>query len=229
MATPKISSDSPAEYTIPPEQFLIKLRKNLDGVALSHDALDNNWEVLRRTLNNLQEELDEITGGTLSDTTTENLYVNKIADDIIGSSHIKDGAIIASKIPDASIVTAKIQSQQITTDLIKDGAITTDKIATGSTMDFSDGISVGGVQVVDKDGNITGPVSLSAQQEIDLKGDPGDDFKYSDFTQSQLDALKGDPLTWNDLTDAQKLSLKGDTGASPTFRFENNTLTITNV
>ena len=252
MATGKIDSDSPADYTIPAEQFLIKLRKNLDGVALSHDSLDNNWEVLRRTLNDLIEEVDEITGGALSDTTTENLFVNKIADDVIDSSHIKDGAIIASKIPDASIVTAKIQSQQITTDLIKDGAITTDKIATGSTMDFSDGISVGGVQVVDKDGNITGPVTLSAQQEIDLKGEPGESFEYSDFTQSQLDALKGEAFTYDDFTSEQLALLKGDkgdqgdkgdkgdqgdkgdkgdqgdTGPSPTFFFADGTLTITN-
>lgn len=232
MATLKITSDSPAEYSIPPEQFLIKLRKNLDGVALSHEALDNNWEVLRRTLNNLQEEIDEITGGTLSDTTTENLYVNKIADDIIGSSHIKDGAIIASKIPDASIVTAKIQSQQITSDLIKDGAITSDKIASGSSMDFSDGISVGGVQVVDADGNITGAVSLSEAQQVSLKGEKGDDFTYGDFTANQLTALKGEKFVYEDFTADQLESLKGDkgdTGPAPTFTFADGTLTITQV
>ena len=124
MATPKISSDSPAEYSIPPEQFLIKLRKNLDGVALSHDALDNNWEVLRRTLNNLQEELDEITGGTLSDTTTENLYVNKIADDVIGTSHLKDDAVTEAKLADDAVVTANIQSQNVTTDKLADDSVT---------------------------------------------------------------------------------------------------------
>ena len=228
MATSKINSDSSADYSIPTEQFLIKLRKNLDGVALSHDSLDNNWEVLRRTVNDLIDEVDEVTGGSLSDTTTDNLYVNKIADDVIGTSHLKDDAVTGPKIADDSIVTAHIQSQQITTDLIKDGAITTDKIASGSAMDFSDGISVGGVQVVDKDGKITGEVSLSAQQQIDLKGEPGEDFKYSDFTQNQLDALKGEPFEYEDFTPEQLAGLKGENGSSPTFSFADGTLTITN-
>jgi hypothetical protein len=232
MATSKISSDSPADYSIPPEQFLVKLRKNLDGVALSHDALDNNWEVIRRTLNDLIEEVDEITGGALSSTTTENLYVNKIADDVIGSSHIKDGAIIASKIPDGSIVTAKIQSQSITSDLIADGSINSDKIASDSPLDFSNGISVNDVQVVDSAGNITGPVSLSDAQKVELKGEPGKDFTYGDFTENQLQLLKGEPFTYDDFTQSQLDGLKGDKGEpglSPTFQFNNGTLTITNV
>lgn len=54
-----------------------KLRKNLDSVRLSDDSLDHNWEILRRTLNNLQEEVDEITTGALSETRTANLFVNK--------------------------------------------------------------------------------------------------------------------------------------------------------
>jgi len=228
MATPIISSDSSADYSIPTEQFVIKLRKNLDGVGLSHDSLDNNWEVLRRTLNNLQEEVDEITTGTLSETTTENLFVNKIADDIIDTNHIKDDAITGDKIADESIVTAHIQSQQITNDLLADGSISTDKIASGSTLDFSDGISVGGVLVVNSEGGIVGPVSLSAQQMIDLKGVRGDAFTYGDFTTDQLSALKGDAFTHDDFTDEQLEALKGPAGPTPTFSFADGTLIITN-
>lgn len=232
MSTSKINSDSAAEYSIPPEQFLIKLRKNLDGVALSHDALDNNWEVLRRTLNKIIHEVDEITTGSLDTETTENLYVNKIADDVIQTSHLQNGAVTSDKILDGTIVTADIKSQNITTDLIKDGAITSEKIASGSAMDFSDGISVGGVQVVDKDGNITGAVSLSDAQKVELKGEPGKDFTYGDFTQNQLQLLKGEAFTYQDFTENQLDSLKGDkgdAGPSPDFSFANGTLTITQV
>lgn len=327
MATKKIDSDSVVEYSIPTEQFLIKLRKNLDGVALSHDALDNNWEVLRRTLNDLIEEIDELTGGALSNTTTENLFIKKIADDTIGTSHLKDDSVTEEKLADNAVVTGNIQSLQVTTDKLAadsvtdakladdsvltdnikdaqvtadklaedsvtadkiaadavlaenikdgeitetklgngavtsdklaDGSITSDKIASGSSMDFSDGITVGNVQVIDGEGNITGPVSLSDAQKLELKGDKGDSFEYSDFTQSQLDALKGekgdpgkdfkyedfspsqlealkvkgdpgDPLTWDDLSVDQKASLKGDPGESPTFSFSNGVLTIIN-
>jgi hypothetical protein len=87
-------------------------------------------------------------------------------------------------------------------------------------MDFSDGISVGGVQVVDKDGKITGEVSLSAQQQIDLKGEPGKDFEYGDFKAHELEALRGPP--GKDSTEP------GPPGPAPTFSFSNGTLTITN-
>ena len=223
MATSKINSDSSSDYSIPTEDFLIKLRKNLDGVALSHDSLDNNWEVLRRTVNDLIEEVDEITVGDLSNTTTENLFVNKIADDVIQTSHLKNDAVTGAKIADNSIVTAHIQSQNITTDLIADGSITSAKIASGSSMDFSNGISVGGVQVVDESGNITGPVTLSAQQQIDLKGEKGDSFEYGDFKDHELEALRGPPGK-----DSTEPGPPGPPGPAPTFSFSNGTLTITN-
>lgn len=227
MATPIISSDSSADYAISPEQFLIKLRKNLDGVGLSHDTLDNNWEVLRRTLNDLHQEIDEITAGSLSDTTTANLFVNKIADDIIDTNHIKDDAVTGDEIANGSIVTAHIKSQQITSDLIADGSITTAKVSLGG-LNLAEGITVNGVQVVDVNGNITGPVSLSAQQLIDLKGERGEEFKYGDFTTDQLALLKGDAFVHSDFTEEQLAALKGPTGASPTFSFVDGALIITN-
>ena len=87
MATTKINSDSPTEYNIPSSDFLVKLRKNLDGVALAHDDIDNNFEVLRRTINDLHTSLDEITYGDLSSTTNANLYVDKIKDGSITVSY----------------------------------------------------------------------------------------------------------------------------------------------
>ena len=230
MATSNISSDSSAEYAIPPEEFLIKLRKNLDGVALSHNSLDNNWEVLRRTLNNVIKDLDEVTLGDLDSVTTENLFVNKIADDVIDTSHIKDDAINGEKIENASIVTAHIQSQQITTDLIADNSITTAKISLAG-LNLSEGITVNGVQVVDEAGNITGPVSLSSQQMTDLKGERGAAFTYSDFKQTELDSIivqvgADYKLTFAELSDEQKAELVGPV---PTFTFSDGVLTITNV
>jgi|SRR5210317_434057 len=173
MATKKINSDSSVDYTIPTEEFLVKLRKNLDGVALSHDALDNNWEVLRRSFNDLWEEVDAITNGDLGSVTTENLYVSKIKDNIIGTNHIIDGAVTSSKIADGAVGSSKIASNAITVDKIANGTITTDKIASGSTLDFSNGISVNGTNVVDKDGKIVGEVSLTTAQKAELKGDQG--------------------------------------------------------
>ena len=94
MATTKINSDSLTEYNISPDDFIIKLRKNLDGVALAHDDIDNNFEVLRRTINDLHTSLDEITYGDLSSTTNSNLYVDKIKDGSITSSHLESGIVL---------------------------------------------------------------------------------------------------------------------------------------
>lgn len=50
------------------------------------------------------------------------------------------------------------------------------------------------------------------------KGDKGEAFVYSDFTEEQLEALrgpqgeKGDPLTFAELTEEQKAELKGEKG-----------------
>lgn len=65
--------------------------------------------------------------------------------------------------------------------------------------------------------------SLTPQQKASLKGEKGDKgeaFKYSDFTQQQLNALKGPAgpkgadgvLRFEDLTPTQKASLKGEPG-----------------
>lgn len=52
------------------------------------------------------------------------------------------------------------------------------------------------------------------------KGDKGEPFKYTDFTAAQLEALrgpqgpKGEPLRFEDLTESQKQQLKGPKGDS---------------
>tara|TARA_Y100000114_G_C11724340_1_gene310126 strand:+ start:641 stop:1036 length:396 start_codon:yes stop_codon:yes gene_type:complete len=91
MAVSKINSDSPSEYTIAPSDFIVKLRKNLDGVALAHDDIDNNFEVLRRTLNDLHTVLDAITTGDLSTSTTNNLFVDKVQDGSITGDKLASG------------------------------------------------------------------------------------------------------------------------------------------
>ena len=72
---------------------------------------------------------------------------------------------------------------------------------------------------------------------VELKGEPGKDFTYGDFTENQLQLLKGEPFTYNDFTQDQLDALKGEKGepgiqgvpgVSPTFSFSNGTLTITN-
>jgi len=47
------------------------------------------------------------------------------------------------------------------------------------------------------------------------KGEPGEDFKYADFTPVQLAALKGEPFVYADFTQPQLDALKGEPGDLP--------------
>ena len=61
-------------------------------------------------------------------------------------------------------------------------------------------------------------VQLTPEQIEKLKGPKGEPFKYSDFTQEQLNALKGpkgdkgEPFKYSDFTPEQLLALKGPKG-----------------
>lgn len=143
MAVNKLNSDSPAEYTIAPSDFIVKLRKNLDGVALAHDDIDNNFEVLRRTINDLQTVLDEITVGDLSSLTTANLFVNKIQDGSITASKLASNIIL----PAGSITLTDAQKAELKGDSGTDGNDGTDGTdgidgtdGTTPTFSFSNGV-----------------------------------------------------------------------------------------
>jgi len=41
------------DYTIPPQKYKIKLRKNTGDDALDYDDVDNNFEIIRQTVNKL--------------------------------------------------------------------------------------------------------------------------------------------------------------------------------
>lgn len=64
----------------------------------------------------------------------------------------------------------------------------------------------------------TSSVQLTPEQIEKLKGPKGEPFKYSDFTQDQLNALKGpkgdkgEPFRYSDFTAEQLLALKGPKG-----------------
>ena len=64
----------------------------------------------------------------------------------------------------------------------------------------------------------TSSVQLTPEQLEKLKGPKGEPFKYSDFTQDQLNALKGpkgdkgEPFKYSDFTAEQLLALKGPKG-----------------
>ncbi|BDE75633.1 hypothetical protein [Staphylococcus phage S6] len=45
-----------------------------------------------------------------------------------------------------------------------------------------------------------------------IQGPKGDPFKYSDFTEEQLNGLKGDPFEYSDFTEEQLSELKGEKG-----------------
>lgn len=66
----------------------------------------------------------------------------------------------------------------------------------------------------------TSSTQLTPEQIEKLKGPKGEPFRYSDFTQEQLNALKGpkgdkgEPLRFEDLTESQKQQLKGPKGDS---------------
>lgn len=64
----------------------------------------------------------------------------------------------------------------------------------------------------------TSSVQLTPEQLEKLKGPKGEPFKYSDFTQDQLNALKGpkgdkgEPFRYSDFTPEQLLALRGPKG-----------------
>ena len=64
----------------------------------------------------------------------------------------------------------------------------------------------------------TSSVQLTPEQIEKLKGPKGEPFKYSDFTQEQLNALKGpkgdkgEPFKYSDFTSEQLLALRGPKG-----------------
>lgn len=64
----------------------------------------------------------------------------------------------------------------------------------------------------------TSSVQLTPEQIEKLKGPKGEPFRYSDFTQDQLNALKGpkgdkgEPFRYSDFTPEQLLALKGPKG-----------------
>lgn len=64
----------------------------------------------------------------------------------------------------------------------------------------------------------TSSVQLTPEQIEKLKGPKGEPFKYSDFTQDQLNSLKGpkgdkgEPFRYSDFTPEQLLALKGPKG-----------------
>ncbi len=52
MSIEKVISNG-ADYTIPPQKYKIKLRKNTGDDALDYDDLDNNFEIFRQVVNKL--------------------------------------------------------------------------------------------------------------------------------------------------------------------------------
>lgn len=60
-----------------------------------------------------------------------------------------------------------------------------------------------------------------AEHADEIKGPPGDAFKYEDFTPEQLEALKGDAFKYEDFTPEQLEALKGPSGDA--FEYEDFT------
>lgn len=55
MSIEKITSNGD-DYTIVPQKYKIKLRKNTGDDSLDYDDVDNNFEILRLTINSLMDE-----------------------------------------------------------------------------------------------------------------------------------------------------------------------------
>ncbi len=81
-------------------------------MSLAHDDIDNNFEILRRTINGLHTCLDVITSGDLSSTTSSNLYVTKIADGSIKASHLESGI----ELPVGSVNLTEAQKEELKGD-----------------------------------------------------------------------------------------------------------------
>lgn len=122
MATSELPS-SGTTYTISASDFKVKLRRDSSGVALAHDDVDNNFETLRRTVNDLIEDVDAITAGTLSAVTTANLKVDNISDAAVDTAQIADAAVETAKIADDAVTVAKMADNSVGSAQIIDGSL----------------------------------------------------------------------------------------------------------
>tara|TARA_Y100000593_G_C4309626_1_gene337679 strand:+ start:1697 stop:2956 length:1260 start_codon:yes stop_codon:yes gene_type:complete len=96
----------------------------MSGVALAHDDVDNNFETLRRTLNDLIQDVDAITAGTLANVTPGNLKVDNISDGAVDTAQIADDAVTVDKLADNSVGAAQIIDGSLTlADLAGGGAL----------------------------------------------------------------------------------------------------------
>lgn len=125
MGASKIESNG-ADYTIETNKYLVKLKRNLSESPLSHDDLDNNWEIIRRTLNEVIDSVDEV---TTDSTFGSNLFVNKIADNVVTSAKIADGAVGSTKIADGAIDTIHFKQGLTLPDTVTVDRLNNDSIS----------------------------------------------------------------------------------------------------
>jgi hypothetical protein len=99
---------------------------------LAHDDVDNNFETLRRTLNDLIEDVDAITAGTLANVTTSNLKVDNISDNAVDTAQIADDAVTVDKLAANSVGAAQIIDGSLSlSDLAGGGALNATTSADG--------------------------------------------------------------------------------------------------
>ena len=144
MATAELPS-SGTNYTISTNDFLVKLRRDSSGVALAHDDVDNNFETLRRTLNDLIEDVDAVTAGTLEDVSTSNLKVDNISADAVGTAQIAVDGVTGDKRANNSVGAAQIIDGSLTEDDLNISAATTSDPGFMSSADKTklDGVATG--------------------------------------------------------------------------------------
>ena len=59
MSVTKITANGD-DYTITPQKYKIKLRKNTGDDALDYDDVDNNFEILRQKVNELIDSISAL-------------------------------------------------------------------------------------------------------------------------------------------------------------------------
>tara|TARA_Y100000593_G_scaffold94014_1_gene191130 strand:- start:469 stop:1758 length:1290 start_codon:yes stop_codon:yes gene_type:complete len=146
--TAELISSSSSPHTISSSDFKVKLRRDMQGVALSHDDVDNNFETLRRTLNDLIEDVDAITAGTLANITPANLKVDNILDGAVDTAQIADDAVTVDKMAPNSVGAEQIIDGSLSlSDLAGGGALnattSADGLMSSSDKTKLDGVSAG--------------------------------------------------------------------------------------
>ena len=197
-------------------QTNIKLRVGTGGVPLGHDDVDANFELVRGAINNLHDDLDALTDGTLESVAAASLVIDgaKIKSSTVDTSQLSTGAVTNVKLGADAVDGAKIADDAIDSEHYTDGSIDTAHIADDQvTLAKMAGLARGKVIVGDASGN-PAALALGASGYV-LKSDGTDiawsaDATVASLTQEEVEDIVGGMFTSNTETGIAATYQDGD-------------------